>query len=421
MSQKKATNWFEPKAAPTWQHYETLAVEKTSTLKEIKTSYNKLAPLYHSDRGGCDEKFIELTAARDVLVDPRKRALYDLVGDGKLEEAVLEQERRISDSDILNINQSLSLEEAYAGKTIVLNYNRTSFCIGCHGSGYKPSKLDRCTRCSGYGKISRIHMLGQQISRCHGCRGIGKRQIPVDDSAKCKDCDGDGKTSAPHSLDVVVNRNTPDDFTEMLHGEGHEVEPGFRAPVRLILKHVPRSNMGIEGDNIVMVAQISLADALMGCKIHLDHPSGKKYLLTSQPGYVISPDTVLRWQGMGMVTDHRIYSREQEPLEKPRVGDLLIHFAISWPTSSSISALSPSSMSQLRQLLGEAEKGVEEEKEATTELVEDAFSAAPDMTPAEAPDIIDIAMLEDGGIEDTEEEIIDDGDVRSSRNSCVHQ
>jgi phage I-like protein len=78
-------------------------------------------------------------------------------------------------------------------------------------------------------------------------------------------------------------------------------------------------------------------------------------------------------------------------------------------------------MSQLRQLLGEAEKGVEEEKEATTELVEDAFSAAPDMTPAEAPDIIDIAMLEDGGIEDTEEEIIDDGDVRSSRNSCVHQ
>jgi curved DNA-binding protein len=64
--------------------YDILGVPRTATADEVKTAYRTLAKKYHPDRNpgdkAAEEKFKEVTAAADVLTDPKRRALYDEFG-----------------------------------------------------------------------------------------------------------------------------------------------------------------------------------------------------------------------------------------------------------------------------------------------------------------------------------------------------
>src|SRR5687768_12697064 len=65
-------------------YYATLGVTKTSTEKEIKQAFRKLARKYHPDVNPGDKaaetKFKELNEAYEVLGDPAKRKKYDELG-----------------------------------------------------------------------------------------------------------------------------------------------------------------------------------------------------------------------------------------------------------------------------------------------------------------------------------------------------
>lgn len=65
-------------------YYATLGVPKTSTAKEIKQAYRKLARKFHPDvnPGGktAEAKFKEINEANEVLSDPEKRKKYDELG-----------------------------------------------------------------------------------------------------------------------------------------------------------------------------------------------------------------------------------------------------------------------------------------------------------------------------------------------------
>ena len=64
--------------------YDVLGVARTATADDIKKTYRRLAKKYHPDVNpgdkAAEEKFKEVTAAAEVLNDPKRRALYDEFG-----------------------------------------------------------------------------------------------------------------------------------------------------------------------------------------------------------------------------------------------------------------------------------------------------------------------------------------------------
>jgi hypothetical protein len=62
-------------------YYQVLGVKSTASVKEIKTAYKRLARLQHPDLNGglpgAAEAFVRISQARDILLDPKRRAAYD--------------------------------------------------------------------------------------------------------------------------------------------------------------------------------------------------------------------------------------------------------------------------------------------------------------------------------------------------------
>ena len=70
-------------------YYEVLGIQKNATKDEIKKAYRKLAIKFHPDRNPGDQQaennFKEATEAYEVVVDDKKRQIYDQYGHAGLE------------------------------------------------------------------------------------------------------------------------------------------------------------------------------------------------------------------------------------------------------------------------------------------------------------------------------------------------
>jgi curved DNA-binding protein len=125
-------------------YYSTLGVSKNASPEEIKRAYRKLASQHHPDKGGNKQKFQELQAAYDTLSDPEKRSQYDNPqpqmngfhfhqgGMPPEFEDIFAQafgrnnpfggmfgQRRSARNNNLNIQTTITLEEAFYGKDLI--------------------------------------------------------------------------------------------------------------------------------------------------------------------------------------------------------------------------------------------------------------------------------------------------------------
>ncbi|MFP4057143.1 MAG: molecular chaperone DnaJ [Candidatus Brocadiia bacterium] len=298
---------------PDVDYYQALGVSKDASREEISKAFRKLAKKYHPDRNPGDKtaekKFKEISAAHEVLSDPKKRRQYDQLreaqarggfGGGDFSEffrrasqqrgrprggAAFETGGMGDFSDLFSslfggrartraaaaqrgedVLQKIDIpfETAIHGGTVSVRVRREEPCSACGGSGARPGSTPRqCAQCGGTGSLQSAQG-GFSFSRpCPACMGRGT----VIDSP-CPTCRGTGRTVRPRSLSVKIPKGVRDGAKIRLSQEG---EPGLNGgpPGDLYLQvHVrPHPTFRRDGHNIYSDVELNIVQATLGTSV----------------------------------------------------------------------------------------------------------------------------------------------------------
>jgi len=304
-----------------------------------------MAMKHHPDKGGDPEQFKAIQEAFEVLNDPQKRQQYDELGEEALKEDgptspsdIFEQlfggggagggpSRRTQRPRTKDIVRPvwLTLEELYSSVTRPLPITRKVID--------SEDASQPCPACGGQGVVIQVIRMGPMIQQVQ---------------QKCPNCGGAGQSakmiSKKEVLEVFVEKGSPDGHKIVFHGKADEssgCEPG---DVIAVVKQQEHREFMRKGADLYIERDISLAEALTGFRIAVQHLDGRTLVVCSKPGEVLQPQR----SGMALkaVTGGGM-PIHQDPFN---FGNLFLVFRIIFPQ-----LIEPSICNELRALLGSGE------------------------------------------------------------------
>lgn len=282
-------------------YYEVLGVDHDADAKTIKRAFLKKARTLHPDVNkapDAEERFKEVNEAYSVLSDEQKRANYDRYGDpdgpagmggvdmsdifgGFGMDDILSsffgggagaagRAARTAGRD-MGISLRITLEEAAAGCTKTVGYDRLAPCEDCGGTGAaEGGTVVTCNTCHGTGAVytTQQSFFGrmQVQSVCPDCHGAGQS---IDNP--CETCDGQGRTPNHEKVNVKVPAGIHSGQSLKVANMG---EAGVRGDktgdllVRIEIKASERFER--QGDDLYCAEQISALEAMCGCAFTID-------------------------------------------------------------------------------------------------------------------------------------------------------
>jgi molecular chaperone DnaJ len=311
--------------------YEILGVDRNASDADIKRAFRKLAQQWHPDvstEAGAGDKFKEINEAYQVLSDPQRRQVYDMVGRAGLHDmggagspfgegfagfgdlfdaffagmggaatGARRGGRRQSGSD-LRYDLRIVFEEAVRGIEKEIEFDLLDRCATCSGTGAAPgSSQVACSACGGRGEVRSVRqtMLGQMVNvtACTRCNGEGR----VVDSP-CQACRGDGRTQRRKKIRVTIPAGIDEGHQIRLSGEGEAGPRGGPAGNLYVAVHVtPHAFLRRDGTEIFYDLQLSIAQAALGTRTRIPTIEGDEELEVrggTQPG------TEIRLRGRGV-------------------------------------------------------------------------------------------------------------------------
>ncbi len=333
-------------------YYGTLGVSRNATPEEIKRAYRKLARQLHPDVNPNEEaRFKEVTAAYEVLSDPKRRDIVDRGGDplqsggggggmgdpfagfglGDIMDAFFgatggggrgPRSRVQPGSDAL-IRLSMTLEECAAGASRELTVDTAILCDVCVGSGCaEGSSPVRCDTCGGRGEVQSVQrsFLGQVVTArpCPVCRGLGE-VIPE----PCRQCAGEGRVRSRRTISVQIPAGVAEGMRVRLAGQGEVGSGGGPAgDLYVEVEEVPHEVFERDGANLHCSVRIPMTTAALGAILPLQTLDGDEEL-EIEPGTQPNTELVLTGRGMPRLrSSGRIDGR----------GDLHVHLEVVVPT-----------------------------------------------------------------------------------------
>ena len=263
-------------------YYEVLGISRDSTEEDIKKAFRKLALKYHPDRNkdkDASEKFKEVNEAYQVLIDPDKRAKYDRFGDAGVEGAggvgfdgfenfggfgdifdaffgggnTRQRNTRSRGADI-QVQISISFEDAAFGVKKTIDLERTESCGKCNGSRSEPgSKPITCMNCAGTGEVKRSQqsMFGQfvQVTACERCHGEGTVIVNV-----CSGCQGSGQELKSRKIEVSIPGGIESGMKVRIKNEGEAgINKGYAGDLFVVInvKYFDKAPTLLEMDKLL--------------------------------------------------------------------------------------------------------------------------------------------------------------------------
>jgi molecular chaperone DnaJ len=288
-------------------YYETLGVAREADPATIKSAYRKLAMKWHPDQNPgnpeAEARFKEINEAYAVLSDADKRAQYDRFGkaafsqgqpsNGDFEDLFAQvfgdvggvfgdlfgqaggRSRRGGPQRGADLRYDLeiTLEEAFAGKSVAITAPTTMTCEACAGAGAAPgAKPAVCAMCDGVGMVRAQQGFFTMQRTCPQCGGRG--QIIKD---PCKSCGGRGVTRKDRTLSVDIPAGVEDGTRIRLSGEG-EAGPrnGPRGDLYLFLSLKPHALFERDGANLLCRTPVSMTMAALGGDVEIPTIEGGK-------------------------------------------------------------------------------------------------------------------------------------------------
>ena len=278
-------------------YYETLGVDKKASQDEIKKTFRKLARKYHPDLNPGDKnaerKFKELSEAYDVLGDEKKRAEYDQSGRSPFEGggpgfdyraytsgdsfdfggfgdifsdlfgAETGSERPGLKGHDLVMHLEMTLEEAFAGITKSVTFNREVPCKACGGSGAETYR--QCEKCKGTGKAATSKGFFKMSQQCDMCGGTGKKITKA-----CGPCNAKGKTFHTETIKVKIPAGAETGSrvrARGMGGSGQGAGPAGDLQIEITVK--PHALFTRKGDDLHIEVPVTFGEAALGTKIEV--------------------------------------------------------------------------------------------------------------------------------------------------------
>ncbi len=311
-------------------YYETLGISKGSSDADIKKAFRSKARELHPDKNSgsakAEEEFKAVNEAYDILKDPNKKAAYDQYGHAAFENGgfgnsggggadfssafsdVFEDlfgdfmggsSRRGSSSSRrgsdLRYNMSISLEEAYKGKSTTITVPSSVKCEQCSGTGGKDgTQPSSCPTCSGMGKVRAQQGFFTVERTCPTCSGKGQMN-----KNPCRFCSGSGTTQKNKNLSVNIPAGVETGTRIRLTGEGEAgLQNGPAGDLYIFTEVLDHAIFQREGANLFCQIPISMVSATLGGDIEAPTLDGGKTRVKVPAG--IQSGKQLRLRGKGM-------------------------------------------------------------------------------------------------------------------------
>lgn len=349
-------------------YYEVLGVAKTATEDELKKAYRKKAMEYHPDRNPgnkeAEAKFKEAAEAYEVLKDADKRAAYDRYGHSAFEGGMggaggggfsgfrqggfddfqdifsafgdifgdfggfgstsrgggRQKRSHAMDGSDLRYNAEITLEQAFTGTSIDINFTAPVVCPACGGTGSeKGSKPEVCPDCGGTGSVRKQQGFFIVENVCKRCGGTGEIT-----KNPCQECKGLGKINKNRTLSVKIPAGVQDGSRVRVAGEGEAGTKGGRnGDLYVFISIKPNDFWGRDGDDLTCEVPILITTAILGGEIGVKLIDGSEAVIKIPEGTKCQTKFRLKGKGMPVLNSGG------------RRGDLIVKVSIDMPKSSS--------------------------------------------------------------------------------------
>lgn len=335
-------------------YYGILDIDKKASNDKITKQYRKLAKKWHPDRNldnkeEAENTFKKISQAYEVLLDPKKRQIYDQYGEKGLKEG---HSNHMNPEDILNnmfpgghndepevpdviCELELTYEQMYNGCNIRQEIERASICDKCFGAGTKDGNTIECKNCNGQGQ--KLTMIGPGMftrETCKKCRGSGKK---ANEENECKKCHGMQFRKEFVELDVTVPKGVFEDYPIVMEEEGHAFtmedsckvgkkrsnlvfivkEESHQVFKRYILQEKGRIDMTDLGIEL----EISFGESIVGFNKTINHLNDKPLDITIPKPCRHGDTFVLKGHGMPDIN------------EEDKYGDLFVTIHVEHPSN----------------------------------------------------------------------------------------
>jgi len=313
-------------------YYRILGVPRNAGPDEIKSAYRKLAMKHHPDRnqGNTESEsvFKEINEAYEVLSTPEKRQVYDQYGAeglkagaggrggfggfqggadmgdmfGDLFENLFAQgqgggrgrprSRRGAD---LKYEASITLEEAFTGVKVPVNFERTELCGECDGTGARGrTGIKKCPSCRGTGRVQYSQGFFAFSQACPDCGGQGEVI-----TAPCKACNGAGRQKKSASMNIKIPAGVEEGAVLRVSGGGDAGLKGGDSGdlyIQVSLKHHPHFER--QGGDLVYECPVAVWQAALGGEAEVPVIEGGRMKIKIPQG--TQHGKVFRVSGRGM-------------------------------------------------------------------------------------------------------------------------